>query len=170
MNAAQWHLAVNHAPVFAVAVALGFLAVGFVRRHGGARRLGLAFLIAAALVALPAFLSGEPTEELVEHGSGISHALIHRHEEAAELAFYFLIALGLVATVLGILERRGRSLPQAVEGALILGTLFAFLLVGRAGHYGGEIRHPEIRWDAGQAVEDVGLSPKTESHESVDPD
>ena len=39
-----------------------------------------------AVLTIPVFLTGEETEESVEHLAGVSHDLIEEHEELAEKA------------------------------------------------------------------------------------
>lgn len=170
MSAVQLHLALNHSPLFAIVAALGFLVAAHFRRDETLEKIGLGALVVAALLVLPVYFTGEPTEELVEHLPGVSHALIHRHEEAAELAFVLTLIAGALSLGALLLPRWGRTVPKLAVGAVAALALVALGFVSRAAHFGGEIRHPEIRWDAGKAIEDVGLDTRTESHEPVDRD
>jgi hypothetical protein len=170
MSAPQLHLALNHVPLFASILGVGFLLYGLARRQDGSRKRGLVTLILAALLAVPVYLSGEPTEAVVEGITGVSHARIHRHEEAAERAFVLLCVVGVAALAQLFVERAGRAVPRAVRWLTVLVAVWAAVAMGRVAHLGGEIRHGEIRRDAGQATQDVGLGPKSESHEDVDPD
>jgi hypothetical protein len=47
------------------------------------KRISLGIFIIVALLAIPAYLTGEPTEELVENLPGVSKSSIEQHEEAA---------------------------------------------------------------------------------------
>ena len=66
MNAAQIHLALNHAPLFLSIIGGGILILGMIKKNESFKNLSLYFLIAAALFTVPVFLTGEGTEVLVE--------------------------------------------------------------------------------------------------------
>lgn len=170
MLAAHVHLALNSAPAFFVSLGLAVFAAAAVlgrsRWEGGA--LGL--FVAAALFVLPVYFTGEPTEHLVKGMAGVSAALIHRHEDAAQLTLTALLVLGALAGLGLALELARRARPWPLRAATVLAALVAVALSLRTTHFGGEIRHPEIRWEAAEAVDAAGLDSKTESHEPVDRD
>ena len=143
MNGAQLHLALNHLPVIGTLIALLVLAAGMALRNETVRRTALVLLVGAGLAAGGAFLTGEPAEEVIEGTAGVSKDAIHEHEEAAELA---LTASGILAVLaLGVLVAgRRRSLPGTAHGAVLVGALAVTVIMGRAAHLGGLIRHPEL--------------------------
>ena len=96
LNAAQIHLSLNHFPVVLAVVSLPFLAWGLFRGSELSRKTGLMLALLAAVTAVPAFLTGEPAEEVVER-LGASDALVHEHEEAAEAALVAVLAFGSLA-------------------------------------------------------------------------
>jgi small-conductance mechanosensitive channel len=152
MNEAHFHLAVNHFPIIGAIIGAMVLAAGLALKNEGIRQAGLGILAFAALMAVPAFLSGEGAEEIVEEIAGVSHDDIHHHEEHAESFLWVISATGILALlslVLGILKHPRAQLLAIV--ALVL-SLVAIYMGREAGTSGGEIRHPEIR-SGWQAVE-----------------
>jgi uncharacterized membrane protein len=144
-NGAQAHLLLNHIPVFGTAFGLLLLLAAFALRTEEWKRAALLVLLASALGTIPAYLSGEPAEEVIEHIEGVSHDSIEEHEEAALYGMIGVEALGALA-LLGLwLSRGGRPLPSGMAvGALVLGLL-TMAAIAQTAHLGGFIRHPEIR-------------------------
>jgi len=170
MFAAQVHLALNHAPLFAVIVGTAFLAVAVFRKNAMWRRLAFGFLLAAALVAIPVYLTGESAEAVVEQDTSVAHGLIHRHEDAAWWAFVLMEILGTLSLVQLALPRWGRTPPSWVVAVTLLLAFAVSGVVTRTAHLGGQIHHSYLRTDAGQAIQEVGIDPRTNSHAPVDQD
>jgi len=152
VNAPQVHLMLNHLPVIGVLFVALVLAVGLLWRNGGILRLGLAMLVLVALAAIPVFLSGEPAEESIEDVTGVSHASIESHEDAAKPAMIGLELLGLVALV-ALLRERGRGVPPRFAALLLIAVIALSSGLAWTAHLGGQIRHPELRVGAVSAVE-----------------
>src|SRR4026208_1330387 len=102
MNAAQIHLALNHAPLFLSILGGGILILGMIKRNDLLKNLSLFFLVAAAIFTAPVFLTGEGTDELVEHFPGVNKTAIERHEEMAKISLVIIIITGAIA-LLGII-------------------------------------------------------------------
>jgi hypothetical protein len=71
MNAAQIHLALNHAPLFLSALGSGILILGMLKKNESFKILALWLLQPAPVFTIPVF-TGEGTEELVEHLPGVN--------------------------------------------------------------------------------------------------
>jgi delta-aminolevulinic acid dehydratase/porphobilinogen synthase len=100
--------------------------------------------MAISLLVLPAFWSGEPAEDGIEHLPGVSKHLIHEHEEAAEKA----LTLGLITGAIGLIglvasRKKDSVLKIAVNSALV-GSIITSIAMAKTAHEGGKIRHPEI--------------------------
>ena len=166
MNAAHFHLIVNHLPLFAALFGGAILAVGLLRKQETLTRVGLVLAVLTGIAAFVAVQSGERAEEIAESVPGVLEDAIHEHEEAAEAALFVSILLGVVA--LGALvapERHAAFKRGATIGSLVL-TLVAFGLIGRAANLGGFIRHSEISAvSAGGSSEDGERSEDGEDHE-----
>ena len=152
MNAAQIHLALNHAPLFLSVLGGGILILGMIQKNETFKTLSLYMLVAAALFTIPVFLTGEGTEELVEHLPGITENMIEKHEDMAKIAM-IVIAISGVTALAGIFLRKKASMAKAVFALCLLLSLAAFGTMAQTAHLGGLIRHSELQ--AGNAATDV---------------
>jgi formate hydrogenlyase subunit 3/multisubunit Na+/H+ antiporter MnhD subunit len=126
-----------------VPIAALVLIVGMKRSNRDVSQVALSLLIIAALVIVPAFLLGEGAEEIVEHREGVSHDVIHEHEEAGEFALWVTIAAGVVSVAaLAASAKEWRHSKRAMAAALVLALLSTSSLFVTA-QKGGMIRHPE---------------------------
>jgi hypothetical protein len=147
MNPAHLHLLVNHLPIFGTLFAL-LLSGGALLLSPFRRGLFLGAVVLSVIGGIGGFVAentGEGAEETVEDLPGVSEALIHTHEEAAETA----AVLGGVAMVVGIglmvAGGRREQVPAWAPAGLALVSLVASGAMGYAGSTGGVIRHTEIR-------------------------
>src|SRR5690606_26021317 len=104
MNAAHLHLLTNHIPIVGISIGLLILAAGFIFKNTVVKRTALAVFIFAALLAVPAFLTGEDAEELIEDMAGISHQLIEEHEDMAAVFIWLIEVTGILAAATLILS------------------------------------------------------------------
>ncbi len=144
MNAAQIHLALNHAPLFLSAIGGGILILGMIRKNKSFKVLSLYLLAAAALFTIPVFLTGEGTEELVEHLPGVTETSIEKHEEMAKISL-IVIAISGVTALAGIFLRKKASMAKAVFALCLLLSLASFGTMAQTAHLGGLIRHSELQ-------------------------
>ena len=143
MSIVHLHLILNHVPVIGMVFALLILGVAAWRRNDGMGRLGLAVMVGLSVVTVFVFLSGEPAEEAVERVAGVSEAMIHPHEEAAEAALIVTGIAGAMALV-ALSAYRRRPLPRWLTGAAFAAALVSTATLGWAANLGGQIRHTEI--------------------------
>ena len=145
MNWAHLHLLSNHLPVIGTLFALGLLGWGVLRRNDAVQRVALGTFVVVALLALPAYFTGDPAEGAVEHAAGVAESSIAAHEAAALVSLVAAGLVGLVGLVALYRGRRGRSLAAPLTAlALVMATVTAGLMAWTA-NLGGAIRHPEIR-------------------------
>ncbi len=145
INGAQFHLLVNHLPVVGFIGATLTLIVAIVVTSTAIKKFVLGITVIAGLSALPAFWTGEPAEEVIEHLPGTDKALIHEHEEAAEFATILAVITGISAAGAFFLQsRKPESLTKTLPGVLIL-SLATAAAMAKTAHEGGKIRHSEIR-------------------------
>ena len=97
MNWAYVHLILNHVPVLGTLFGLLLLAWGILRRNDSLQRAALLTFTLVALVAIPAYLTGKPAEEAVEHLTGTAGSAIEPHEDAALVSFLAMEVLGALA-------------------------------------------------------------------------
>lgn len=145
MSPVHLHLLLNHVSVLGTAFACLILIYGLLRGKEEVRKVALGILVIVALITPVVFFSGENSEEVVEHISGIKETSIEAHEEAAEGAYVTIEILGVLALAQLILYKfpalsklRDRAALATVSLAVV-----AFLWVAYAGYLGGKIRHGE---------------------------
>lgn len=145
MNAAHWHLALNHLPVLGTVFGLALLVLAQLKSSQELIRVSFGMFVVIAVLAVPAYLTGKPAEDAVKGLPGVSNTLLEQHEEVAQIAFTGLVILGVTALAGLALFRRGKSIPcwfaiAASALALLVGGLMAW-----TANLGGQIRHGEIR-------------------------
>src|SRR5689334_876967 len=96
-NAAHWHLVLNHAPVMGSLAALLLLAWALIKNSDESKRIALTAVVLVALVSIPAFLTGEPSEHFLKGLPGISKRWMSSHEEMANNAMRTAIIAGVLA-------------------------------------------------------------------------
>jgi len=157
MNAAHWHLLLNHLPIIGTVLGTLVLISGYLLRNNSAVKLtALGIFTFSALMAIPAYLTGEGAEELVEKMPGVNEQIIEVHED---LGKYFLIvvlilgALALVTFISNYLKSKMTAALYILVFAVSLGTC---ILAKQVGTNGGEVRHTEIR--SGNVSQDVNAT------------
>lgn len=145
MNDAHFHLIVNHLPIIIPAIGLLVILGGFITRSAIVKRTAYFIFILGALCTIPAAVSGEGAEEVVENLNLADHHIIHEHEEAAEVFILFSYALGALALIGLWANMKNKSFTTVINIITIALSLVVLFLGSRAGTTGGEIRHTEIR-------------------------
>src|SRR5574341_641459 len=149
MNWAHVHLMLNHIPVVGIGFAVLLLVVSIARRSYELNTVALVFVILVSLWAIPAYLTGEPAEEVVEDMPGISEELIEEHEEQAEIAFIIVEVAGGLALITLIARRYSDKLGQRLVILTLLVLVISGGLIGWTANLGGKVHHEEIRSDKG---------------------
>lgn len=145
MNPAHFHLTTTHAPIFGIVFGLGLLLLAVWRKSEELKRVALLGFVVAALLALPAYLSGAPASEVLRQLTpGMTMDASDQHAESAILAFAGSLVLGVVALAGLIGFREGRKLPASFLGFVLLLALVACGLLGWTANLGGKIRHLEL--------------------------
>ena len=139
------HLLLNHLPIIVTALALALLAIAIWRQDDTIARTGLAFLVGAAVSALPTYLTGEGSEDLVEKLPDVTEALVESHSDIALVAALVVGALGIAALWAIWRYRKPARIPRRFVLALLAGSLVGAGLMGYTGLLGGQIRHTEVR-------------------------
>jgi uncharacterized membrane protein len=144
MNAAQIHLALNHAPLFLSIIGGVILILGLIRKNESFKTIALYMLVAAALFTAPVFLTGEGTEELIENLPGVNEGAIEEHEEMAKIAMILIAVTGAVA-LFGLFLKKNETISKFVFGAAVILSLASFGTMAQTAHLGGLIRHSELQ-------------------------
>lgn len=146
MNPAHVHLLVNHLPIVGSFVAVPVLALALWKRQDlGALRAAVLVLVIAAVGAGVANATGDGAEEAIEDSGWASEALIHQHEERADVATPIAVITGIAAVAALIWSERKKAVNPAVLGALGVLSLVSAGSMAWVGAAGGVVRHEEIR-------------------------
>lgn len=148
MNGAQIHLLLNHFPLFGTIFGLIILLLGKIWKNNLVSRIGLFFLIISALSAFPTMGSGEDAEEIVEELAGVSHDVIHEHEEMAESFIWMMSAMGVLSLAALFGNWKDKKWAQLATWIVIGAASICIGFGARVNHSGGLIRHPEIESQA----------------------
>ena len=154
MDAVHIHLFLNHVPIVGSFVGVLLLAYATIRKSDEVMRVAFAALVVTALVAIPVYLTGEPTEDAVERLPGVSEAFIEEHEGAGKFALIAAIATGVFSLVSIFFARRMEKAGKLFAWGTIVLSLVTAGAMARAGNLGGLIRHTEIR-AAGNAAQQM---------------
>lgn len=144
-NVAHWHLVINHLPVVGSMAALLLLGWACFKNTDDLKRVALTALVLVAIVSIPAFLTGEPSEGYTKGLPGISARFMSYHEDLAKTALWVALAAGGAALAALIVFRKANSLPRWVAAVLLVACVVVCGLMVRTASYGGKIRHSEIR-------------------------
>lgn len=98
-------------------------------------------LIISGIGGIITFLTGEEAEEAVEHLPGVSHDLIHEHEEAGELAYIVIIAVTILSNLALVLNKKQSQYRSAINRITLFVALAGTLASVHAGYHGGLIKH-----------------------------
>lgn len=145
MNDAHLHMVVNHFPIIGTIFGLAILIASLVLKNNTLRNTAYVIFISSALFAFASMFTGEGAEEITEGIPGITHEIIHEHEELAEKLAVVLYLLGFVS-IIGLYT----TIKKHTKASLISFIALIFAVVGvvlakSVGTSGGEIRHTEIR-------------------------
>lgn len=144
MNQAHLHMVFNHFPIIGLFIGIGILGFGIFKKQTILVNTAYVIFIFCMIMAKATMMTGEGAEEIVVE-LGISHDIIHEHEEIAEKFMKVLYALGLLS-ILGMVANFKKH-----QKASLISYVILFLAIGSAvlsksvGTSGGEIRHTEIR-------------------------
>ncbi len=144
MNPTHLHLMLNHIPILGIVFGLALLAYALWRKSEEIKKAALGTFLVAALVAVPAYLTGEPSEDSVKSLPGVAKAIVEEHEEAASVAFTGIVVLGVVALA-GLLLFRQSRVPIWFSTIILAASLIVSGLMLWTGNLGGKVRHTEIR-------------------------
>ncbi len=154
MNQAHIHLLFNHFPIIGSIIAVLVLIAGMLLKNQTVRFVAYGLFVFTLLTTVPAFLTGEGAEEVVESYAGVSHDTIHEHEESAEAALWLMVISGLMACIVFYMEKSEHPIASKLRIALLAIALANVLFMARAGNSGGQIRHPELSGTAVAAQTD----------------
>ena len=150
MDAPHIHLLINHIPILGALFGFLLLIVGMTIKNRSVEITALATILLAALFTIPAYLSGEEAEHVVEHIQGISEFQLEEHEEHAELSLWMMIASGVSALFALVAYAYKPSFIKILRISTIVLTGIGFATLVPLANHGGKIVHSELRDDSVQ--------------------
>jgi len=144
MNDAHLHMVFNHFPIIGSIFGFGILLAGIILKNKSVQHTAYVLLIIAAILGLATMRTGEGAEEIAEE-LGISHDIIHEHEEIAEKFAILLYLTGAVALLSLITSLKNHAKAKIFAFVTLFLALASSILSKPVGTSGGEIRHTEIR-------------------------
>lgn len=144
MNGAHLHLLLNHLPVLGSLFSLCWLVYGLFCHERKITMAALVSLVIAAACSVPAYLTGEEAEHVVEPILGINKEAMESHEDMAEIAWWTLLMSGAMALGTLTAARKKTDFPWILGWINAALLVLAFVLMARTAFLGGHIRHSEI--------------------------
>lgn len=144
MNQAHLHMVFNHFPIIGLIFGTGILLYGIIKKQSILINTAYVLFIICMIMARATIMTGEGAEEIVEE-LGISHDVIHEHEELAETFMKVLYGLGLLSIAGLVTNVKKHAKANLVVYLVLLLALVGIIFSKFVGTSGGEIRHTEIR-------------------------
>ena len=145
MDATHLHLILTHFPIVGTIIGVGIMAYGQFSKDDEIKKVALITFVLMAIITIPVFLTGGEAEESVENLAGVSEQLIENHEELAEIAIWFMGALGVLSLINLFAIIKKWSSAKILSIITLVVSLGTFGFFAQVGNTGGEIRHSEIR-------------------------
>ena len=147
MSIPHVHIMLNHIPVIGVLFCSLLFIISVILKNIQFQRISMVLLLLVALSAIPVFITGEPTEHVIENIPTVAEQYIEELEESALVSLIVMEILGGLALLGLIFSRKQNSLNGFVKNGVIIVSLAASLLFAYTAYLGGHIRHTEIRPD-----------------------
>ena len=94
---AHLHLLLNHFPIIGMIIGVALFAIALVGRSDTLVRNSLAVFFVLALIALPAFVTGDAATTVLKNRTDISRSALEAHQDAALWGFIMIEVLGAAA-------------------------------------------------------------------------
>lgn len=145
MNAAHYHLLINHVPILATFFSIGIMIWGITAKSKSIKKVALVGFVVAGIFAVVAFQTGESAEDIVEDLPSVSHDLIEAHEEVAGTAQWLTILLGVGGLAGLFMVSKSTKGVNKYLWVLLAFSIVAATSLAYTAYEGGQIRHTELR-------------------------
>lgn len=151
MNAAHFHLVINHFPAILTIAAILTGTWAWFRDSRDGKKIALAMIVAGGVFALASYFSGEPASEFLESTAIVNDMYIEEHESAAGYAVTLSTLAAILALVALVYSQKGQAssaktpaITRRLELAAAALSLLTLGSLAYTGLKGGVIRHPEL--------------------------
>lgn len=163
MNAAHYHLLINHVPILATFFSIAILIWGIAAKSEAIKKVALVGFVVAGVFAIVAFQTGESAEDIVEDLPGVTHDMIEGHEESAGTAQWLTILLGVGGLAGLYMTAKSTKGINKYLWILLAYSLVAAASLGYTAYEGGQIRHTELRENPAEATTQVQAEDQQET-------
>jgi len=115
-----------------------------IKKNASFKSLSLYLLVAAALFTAPVYLTGEGTEEMVEHLTGVNESAIEKHEDMAKITMVIIAITGAISLI-GLFLQKNIRFSKLILGITLVLSFASFGTMAQTAHLGGLIRHSELQ-------------------------
>lgn len=145
MNGAHLHLIFGHLPIVGALFTMLLLFSSLLQKSKELKRTSLLFACVTGLLALAAYLTGDPAEESVMKSvAGITENAIEPHEHWALFYLIFLMVIAGISFIGFFVSRASEKILQRLIIILFVLNILATVVAMETAYTGGRIRHPEI--------------------------
>lgn len=162
MNQAHLHLLLNHLPILGILFGLLVLAGAYFLKNNTVKRTALGIFVLSGVFAIPAYLTGEGAEAVVEGIPGVAERIIERHEALANIFMGWAGVLGALALFTLFLDIKAKKAAPLLYVSTFVVAVGAMIFAAQVGSSGGEIRHSEIRNGTATAAMEVPAGAQTD--------
>ncbi len=145
MNAAHYHLMINHFPIILPVVGLLVMIGGFIFRSDLIKQVAYFIFIFSAIATFFSLETGGKAAGMVKDLPWSEQSFIKHHAETAKLFSILSYALGLWSAIGAWVNYKDKKYEEVFS---VVATLFAAVMLffaSRTATTGGAIRHIEIR-------------------------
>ncbi|CAN5276441.1 hypothetical protein BH09BAC5_BH09BAC5_25690 [soil metagenome] len=144
MTPVHFHLMLNHVAIMAALFSSVIFIAGMFRKNETVKNIALYGFILSAIVAIPVFLTGEPSEDAVENLPGVLKNVIEAHEDAAAFAVWMIGAAGIFSLMSLMMKKVQWFRSASFSMVMALIAVVSAGSISYTGYLGGKIRHTEI--------------------------
>jgi len=144
MDPVQLHLMLNKILLFGIVFVILFFIISYYLKNNLMLNISLIMVIMIALWAIATHQSGEVAEEFVKTLPVYPEKLVQDHDIAADVAFIFIVVVGVFAILCLLARRYHKELVHFITTITLVLLIIGGLLLARAAYMGFKIHNPEF--------------------------
>lgn len=145
MNAAHYHLMINHIPLVGMISGVCLMFVGLITKNEVLKKSSFYFYVVSAILLVPTYTTGGGAEKVLKaFMPGMTTDPVEQHEEMAMIALGSAGFLGLISLVCIFISWGQKPVKNVIAIVIAVISIAVITLTGYTAYLGGKIRHPEI--------------------------